>query len=148
MIRKKLFYLVNKLFGKMIFESKCQEYTDFIKSITNDDFAERVVRVLPLLHAMMGMVTEVGEMMDLMKKYLIYNKPLDKKKLKDEQGDLFFYLMNAIRVNDSTLDIVMKLNEAKLRVRFPDGYSHERRKNRNREDEEIAQDKIYKGKKK
>lgn len=128
---------------RLLFDKKCREYTDFIKSITNDDYAERVVKILPLLHAVMGMVTEAGEKMDLVKKYLIYNKPLDEKKLKDEYGDMFFYLMDAIGISNSTLREIIDLNEAKLRTRFPDGYSHEARKNRNREAEEAAQDEIY-----
>jgi len=126
------------------FDCVCQEYTEFIKSITNNDYTERVIKVLPLLHAIMGMATEVGELMDLMKKYLINNKPLDEKKLKDECGDVFFYLMNAINISNSTLREVIDLNEAKLKTRFPEGYSHERRKNRNREAEEAAQDKVVK----
>ena len=43
-------------------------------------------------HAYMGMITEVGELVDAIKREAIYGKPLDLVNLKEEIGDVFWYL--------------------------------------------------------
>jgi MazG nucleotide pyrophosphohydrolase domain len=44
-----------------------------------------------LLHMVMGLAGEVGEILDVCKKFAIYNKPLDFAHLREELGDLLFY---------------------------------------------------------
>ena len=43
-------------------------------------------------HALLGMVTELGELGDMVKRHVIYDKPLDKTNGMEEIGDLFWYL--------------------------------------------------------
>lgn len=43
-------------------------------------------------HALIGLITEVGELADCIKKHAIYGKPLDKVNLMEEVGDCFWYL--------------------------------------------------------
>ena len=43
-------------------------------------------------HMFCGMITELGELVDVFKKNLAYNKPLDWKNIKEELGDFFWYV--------------------------------------------------------
>ena len=75
-------------------------------------------------HMATGIAGEAGELLDAIKKHVVYNKPLDRENVIEELGDLEFY-MEGIRQNlgidrQSTLD----LNQEKLlRKRYPNGYS-------------------------
>ena len=45
-----------------------------------------------LLHAMLGVANEAGEILDAVKAHVIYNKPLDVSNIREELGDMEFYL--------------------------------------------------------
>ena len=45
-----------------------------------------------LLHMTIGVSGESGELLDAVKKAVIYNKPLDRENIIEELGDLEFYL--------------------------------------------------------
>lgn len=47
-----------------------------------------------LLHMRLGIITEVGEVLDIFKKELAYNKPIDKVNLGEEIADIAWYLVN------------------------------------------------------
>jgi len=49
-------------------------------------------RTLNLLHAAMGICTESGEFFDPIKKHLMYGKPLDEENMREELGDLLWYI--------------------------------------------------------
>lgn len=51
---------------------------------------------LDFLHSAYGLVTETGELVDIFKKHIFYNKDLDLVNLKEEIGDLFWYCALAI----------------------------------------------------
>lgn len=88
---------------------------EYLKQAAITDIREVLERLqsketLMMLHALMGMVTEVGEAMDAMKKWLIYGKPIDitnmkqvlEGKLKDEEfaiigRDIFQWAMDPNR---------------------------------------------------
>lgn len=112
----------------------------------NNDFSvpQNEIR---LLHAIMGIVTEAGELMDIMKKHYVYGRPLDMDKLIDELGDLLYYTFQAIDDVSPEDDFKKKLakaiakNLAKLLTRYPGGeYSQERANNRDRDAEKSAQE--------
>lgn len=50
-----------------------------------------------LLHAVMGIAGEAGEVLDAIKKHYFYNKPLDLENVIEELGDIEFY-MQAMRM--------------------------------------------------
>lgn len=78
-----------------------------------------------ILHALMGCVTEVGEMTDQLKRHLIYGAPLDKVNLLEEAGDLQWYVALLLRTLDSTFDEIHQKNIDKLRARFPHKFTEE-----------------------
>jgi len=44
-------------------------------------------------HAILGIITELGELADCYKKYFAYGQPLDKENVCEELGDLIFYVV-------------------------------------------------------
>ena len=76
-----------------------------------------------LWHAVTGVVTEAGELMDAVKKLVIYNKSLDRENLVEELGDIEFY-MEQVRQN-AGIDRadVIAANMAKLARRYGSTYS-------------------------
>ena len=82
--------------------------------------AELFVR---LLHAAMGMTTEAGEFMDALKKHAMYGKPLDFVNLKEEVGDLLWYVALACTSLGVPIEEIMATNIAKLRARYPEKFT-------------------------
>jgi hypothetical protein len=57
--------------------------------------------ITDLFHARVGLVTEVGEICDAFKKHIIYGKTLDLVNLREEIGDVFWYLNLLVHVEQS-----------------------------------------------
>lgn len=74
------------------------------------------------IHYTMGIVTEAGELIDIFKKNLAYNREIDWTNVKEEIGDLLWYLANFCRINKIDIHKVMETNIAKLRARYPEKY--------------------------
>lgn len=101
--------------------------------------AARTEKVLPhdlaLQHGILGILTEAGELADLVKRQVIYNKPAvseydvdstDKTPtIEEELGDIFWYL--AVIANNSGVDLgqAAAKNIAKLQKRYPEKYTNE-----------------------
>lgn len=115
--------------------------------ITSENYVENVLRTesevtpemiarfsdpqnIRLIHAGMGMCTEAAEFVDMLKKHLFYGKPLDLVNLKEEIGDLLFYIGIAVDCLGTDLNYIMTTNINKLRARYPDGFSEDSAINR------------------
>lgn len=85
---------------------------------------------LRLLHGSMGICTEAGELQDALKKFIFYGKDLDLVNLKEEVGDLFWYV--AILCDDLKVDFeeLWKTNIEKLKSRYPNKFDKEKAVNR------------------
>lgn len=79
-----------------------------------------------LENGVMGLCGEAGECIDVVKKYLYQGHKLDKLKLKDELGDVMWYVAITCQSLGITLDDVMEHNVKKLLLRYPDGFEAER----------------------
>lgn len=75
-----------------------------------------------LLHAAMGLSTESGEFVDAMKKNIFYGKPIDRTNLKEELGDLFWYMAIAADALGTTFEELQRVNIEKLKFRYPDKF--------------------------
>ena len=84
-----------------------------------------------LLHAAIGIVTEAGELLDAVMKVKYEGKELDAVNVKEEIGDVMWYM--AILLRDLNIDLYEALdtNIAKLRARYGESFSPERAINRN-----------------
>ena len=82
------------------------------------------------IHMVMGMVTEVGELMDCFKKNLAYGKEIDWINVPEEIGDLAWYIANFCRLNDLDFYAIIENNIDKLRIRYPEKFTEENANNR------------------
>jgi NTP pyrophosphatase (non-canonical NTP hydrolase) len=91
-----------------------------------------------LLHAAMGIATESGEFMDPLKKALFYSTEIDEVNLREEIGDLLWYIGIACDALDTTVEIEMARVLNKLLVRYPDKFEDFLATNRNLEAERAV----------
>ena len=110
----------NKYQAWAITKDRKQEQYDELGSRLNSSTAQ-----LRLLHAAMGISGESGELMDAVKKHIMYNKPLDVENVKEELGDLLWYMSLALDQIGSSFEEVMKNNHDKLEKRYPTGFSEQ-----------------------
>lgn len=75
-----------------------------------------------LLHAAMGMATEAAELLDMLKKHLFYGRPLDLVNAAEEVGDSQWYAGLAVDVLGTTMNEILTMNIAKLRLRYPEKF--------------------------
>jgi NTP pyrophosphatase (non-canonical NTP hydrolase) len=80
-------------------------------------------QIVKFLHAAMGICTESGELMDALKKHLIYGKPIDNVNVQEEAGDLFWYVAILADAFNFTFEDTMEKNIAKLKARYPNRFT-------------------------
>jgi NTP pyrophosphatase (non-canonical NTP hydrolase) len=78
-----------------------------------------------LIHASLGMQTESAEFSDTIKKHIFYGKPLDVTNLKEEIGDMLWYVAIALDSLGSSFEEVMETNIKKLKARYGEKFSEE-----------------------
>lgn len=82
--------------------------------------------------AALGLNGEAGEFADLLKKHIAQGHPLDVEKMKNEIGDILWYMADAADALGVSLGEIAAQNIAKLRRRYPNGqFEAERSLNRN-----------------
>lgn len=79
-----------------------------------------------LLNGLMGLNGEAGEAIDILKKYYYQDHELDKDKLRNELGDVLWYIAETCVGLGTTLEDVAKENIDKLKKRYPEGFKAER----------------------
>lgn len=78
-----------------------------------------------LLHHASNLAGEVGEIWDAVKKHIYYEgPPPDVENIKEEAGDLLFYLQGLLAHFGLTMEECKEGNIAKLSKRYADGYSN------------------------
>ena len=87
-------------------------------------------RTSRLLHASMGIDTEGGEFTDAIKKHIFYGKPLDETNLKEELGDLLWYIAIAMDALGTDFDTEQQRVIDKLKVRYPEKFTNFHAENR------------------
>jgi NTP pyrophosphatase (non-canonical NTP hydrolase) len=88
------------------------------------------IDTIRLIHASEGMQTESAEFTDTIKKFLFYGKPLDIVNLKEELGDLLWYIAIACDTMGVSIEELMSVNIQKLKARYPEGFTEEKAINR------------------
>lgn len=77
-----------------------------------------------LWHGATGVSGEAGELLDAVKKHVIYKRDLDLINMIEELGDLEFYLEQIRQNIGVTREEVIEANIIKLLTRYPVGYSN------------------------
>lgn len=94
-------------------------YAAFVERLFKEMGSEQATA----MHAAVGIAGEAGEVVDAVKKFWVYNKPLDTENLKEELGDIMFYMQKLCNMYGWDLADIQYANEEKLRKRYPEGYS-------------------------
>ena len=117
--------------------------TNFITATSRTDgddehykgVAERAANNARGIHYALGLVTESGEIADASKKHVAYGSGLDVTNIKEEIGDLLFYVARYMELYGWTFEEVMQLNTDKLKARYPEKFTQDLAENRDLEKE-------------
>ncbi|MBR4470157.1 MAG: nucleoside triphosphate pyrophosphohydrolase family protein [Erysipelotrichaceae bacterium] len=102
------------------------EYQKLAMTTLNKDIPKNEI----LINAVMGLCSESGEAIDIVKKQLFQGHELDEAHLKEELGDIAWYLAEAAQALGVDLDEIFVSNIEKLKKRFPDGFEADKSINR------------------
>src|SRR5688572_14242671 len=83
-------------------------------------------QVIRMLHAAIGLATEAGEALDMLKKHIFYGNPLDTVNFAEEIGDSQWYSAIGADAVGKELQNIQGNNIAKLKVRYPDKFTEEK----------------------
>lgn len=105
--------------------------TDYIKEAgatdheTYDVVADRMADDLNLrlMHYSMGLCTEAAEVQDMLKKVFIYGKDFDPVNLKEELGDIMWYMARICAACGWEFEELAQLNIDKLKLRYGDKFT-------------------------
>lgn len=96
-------------------------YIEFVDSLIKPA-DEILITMTPgqanLIHMALGIAGEAGELVDAIKRNTMYNKPLDLDNVKEELGDLLFYMTGIMIQLEFTTEEVAAANVAKLQKRY------------------------------
>ena len=100
------------------------DYTQMVRSLSKPGhliLQDMSPQDAHLLHMVVGVCGEAGELLDAIKKRAIYNKPLDFVNVVEELGDLEFYLAGLRDALGISRESVLIQNSEKLRKRYSSG---------------------------
>lgn len=83
-----------------------------------------------VLNACLGLSGEVGELNDMIKKWIFHEKQFDEEHAKKELGDVMWYVAMMCYSFGWNMDEIMQMNVDKLKARYPEGFSVELANNR------------------
>lgn len=83
------------------------------------------------LHMVLGIITEGSEIADVYKKNIAYGKELDLVNIKEEIGDIMFYIANMCNLHEWNLEDILQTNIEKLKSRYPERFTNDLAINRN-----------------
>lgn len=96
-----------------------------------------------LLHSVIGMMGELGELAGALEKWLWYGQPFDAVNFKEEIGDTNWYQAEAMNALEAKFEEILRKNIEKLQKRYPDKYSDEKALNRDLETERSVLERVY-----
>ena len=79
-----------------------------------------------LLHAALGLQTESAEFSDALKKHVFYGTKLDVVNLKEELGDMMWYMAIACDVLGTSFEKEQERVVNKLKTRYPDKFTKDK----------------------
>lgn len=114
-----------------------EHHRTMVEDLASDLYHTELVEK-DVMHAALGVATEGGEVLDVVKKALFYGRPIDLLNLDEEMGDLLWYVhLYCIHRGKSLADL-LEMNERKLRARFGHKWSQQSAENRNLSNEREA----------
>jgi NTP pyrophosphatase (non-canonical NTP hydrolase) len=113
---------------KNAIKTEVSDYDPVVKRLSDAKMAR-------ILHGIIGISTESGELLDAIKKHLMYGKPLDEVNIKEEVADCFWYMAILADTLGFSFEEIQERNIAKLKARFGDKFTEESAINRDLEKE-------------
>ena len=118
-----------------IYEERSLELPDHKEAVLSvDDLVSQMMRTAKFdldrdkaLLFIIGAGGELGEVLEIVKKVVYHDKPLDDTvldKLEEELGDVLWYLFYFATVLGFSVEKIMTRNIEKLAKRYPEGYNH------------------------
>ena len=111
-----------------------QDYPALVSALQKpgaEIIAELAPKKASALHMAIGISGEAGELLDAIKKWVMYGKPLDVENVIEELGDLEFYMEGLRAELGLTREAVILANIAKLNKRYASGkYSNQQAQDR------------------
>lgn len=98
---------------------------------------ERAGKVMRRLHAIMGLSTEANELLDGLKKVLMYGKEIDEDNELEELSDIWFFFNMLADECGYTIEEIELANRRKLDERYKGDFTEEEALNRKSKEEEI-----------
>jgi len=114
-----------------VLETEAQNYSDMHSRLGYQEHQEKPDPLkLPegwnkvrLLHAIMGVSDEAGELNNALKGHIFYGKPLDRVNLLEEFGDMMYFAALGISALGSSIEEVFQSNHDKLAKRYQKGWT-------------------------
>ena len=94
------------------------------------DYNNMTTDIGGVLNSCLGLSGEVGELNDMVKKFIFHQKPMDEAHFKKEIGDICWYIAMICESCGYNLDDILQINVDKLNARYPEGFDIERANNR------------------
>ena len=106
---------------KINLEKQFDEMTLALAKNGQDIINDLTPKKADLLHMAVGVSGEAGELLDAVKKAVIYNKEMDLENIIEELGDLEFYMSKIRQIVGITREEILQRNIDKLSVRYAKG---------------------------
>lgn len=123
-IKKALFYGKSMVFStasaEFDYETRCK--TGPVRELSSQD--------VQLLHGVLGIATELEELLVQLLSHIDMGEPLDIVNVQEELGDHLWYIALAANAVGMTLPDLMRQNDAKLEKRFGPVFSEDKALNR------------------
>lgn len=112
--------------------------SEYVKAALRTE-SPRTFAVNPrILHGVIGISTEAGEMLSNLKKALFYGNQVNINNLKEELGDVLWYIALLSDELDISIETLMDQNIRKLKARYPEKFSMEASDSRDYQQEAEA----------
>lgn len=109
---------ISNLFIKEALKTESKNFVEIINRLSEP-------RTIRLLHSSMGLVTEAGELLDALKKFIFYGKDLDLINIKEEIGDSQWYTAIALDEIGNSYEEIWALVIKKLQARYKGKFNKE-----------------------
>lgn len=111
-----------------------QEMASRFVGINKPNLLSETENIGEIVNGCFGLAGESGETLDLIKKWIFHEKTLDKEHLKEELGDVMWYIAMICHGFDFDLDEILELNIKKLKTRYPEGFEPQKANDRAEKD--------------
>lgn len=102
--------------------ARLRKQTEYVNAIQCD--------IGGILNASLGLSGEVGELNDMIKKWIFHEKTFDEEHARKELGDVMWYVAMMCESFGWDLDEILQMNVDKLKARYPQGFDVELANNR------------------